>query len=441
MKRKKKELLTIFREMIRKKTVSFEDMSQADAAEFAAFRALIAERFPYLAEAAEYRELGYNGMLFRVKGRSDRKPSVLMAHYDVVPADQEGWTHDPFGAELSGGRVYGRGTLDTKGTLFSIAAAVDQALSEGWIPKNDLYLSFGGEEETHGGTCGAIAEYLKNENIRPAFVLDEGGAVIPEGLPGLKKKAAMVGIAEKGTANYMLSVRAAGGHAATPPRHTAIGQLARAAVRIEKHPFPARLSEPVKKMFRELAPELPVYERFAFSHIGLFEPGVKLLAPRLGPTFNAMVRSTAALVIFEGRSAFNVLPDKAAMGVNVRILPGETKEGALNYLKKVVADPAVTVDLIDGTDPTPISDTACGEWQLLRRVVKRTWPDAAFGPYMLNGGTDSRFYSEISDHIYKFTPMEMTAAERKTVHGADESISVENLFTCVRFYGRLIREL
>ncbi len=441
MKLKKSVVIENFRDMIRKKTVSFEDMSLADEAEFAAFRALIPERFPHLAAAADYREIGGNGMLFHIKGQSDAKPSVLMAHYDVVPADQEGWTHDPFGAEISDGRIWGRGTLDTKGTLFSIVTSVDQALSEGWIPKNDLYLSFGGEEETHGETCGLIVETLRNENIRPAFVLDEGGAVIPEGVPGLKKKIAMVGIAEKGTANYMLTVRAKGGHAATPPKHTAVGQLARAAVRIENNPFPARLSDPVRKMFKELAHEVPPAERFAFSNIGLFEPGVKLLAPHLGPTFNAMVRSTAAVVIFEGRSAFNVLPDKAAMGVNVRILPGETKETALAHLKKIVADPEVDVLLIEGTDPTPVSDIDCPEWQLLREACSATWPDAAFGPYMLNGGTDSRFYSKISDHVYKFTPMEMTAKERGTVHGADESIAIENLLKCVRFYGRLIRML
>ena len=441
MKLQKSVVIENFREMIRKKTVSYEDMDRADAVEFAAFRALIPERFPHLWEAAEYREIGRGGMLFTVKGRSDAKPSVLMAHYDVVPADQDGWTCDPFGAEMKDGRIYGRGTLDTKGTLLSIVTAVDQALSEGWIPKNDLYLSFGAEEETHGDTCAEIVETLKNENIRPAFVLDEGGAVIPEGVPGLKKKLAMVGIAEKGTANYMLTVRDAGGHAATPPKHTAGGRLARAAVRIEEHPFPARLSASVRKMFKELAGEANPVVGAAFSNIGLFEPGVKILAPHLGPTFNAMVRSTAAVVLFEGASAFNVLPDKAAMGVNVRILPGETKESVLAYLKKVVADPKVSVELIDGTDPTPVSDIDCEEWQLLKRAAKETWPDAGFGPYMLNGGTDSRFYSEIADHIYKFTPMEMTAAERKTVHGANESISIDNLLTCVRFYGRLVREL
>ena len=440
MKLQKSVIIENFRDMIRKKTVSFEDMDHADAAVFAAFRALIPERFPHLWAAAEYREIGW-GMLFRIPGKSDAKPSVLMAHYDVVPADQDGWEHDPFGAEMADGRIYGRGTLDTKGTLLSILTAADQALSEGWIPKNDLYLSFSGEEEVRGESCAKIVTTLKNENIRPAFILDEGGAVIPEGVPGLKKKIAMVGIAEKGTANYMLTVRGTGGHAATPPKHTAVGQLARAAVRIENRPFPARLADPVRKMFKELAQEVPFYERFAFSNIGLFEPGVKFLAPHLGPTFNAMVRSTAAVVIFEGRSAFNVLPDKAAMGVNVRILPGETKETALLYLRKVVDDPEVSVDLIDGTDPTPVSEIDCEEWKMLRRVVSATWPDAGFGPYMLNGGTDSRFYSEISNHIYKFTPMEMTTAERGTVHGANESVSVENLFKCVRFYGRLVREL
>jgi carboxypeptidase PM20D1 len=161
----------------------------------------------------------------------------------------------------------------------------------------------------------------------------------------------------------------------------------------------------------------------------------------LGPTFNAMVRTTQALVTVDGGTAYNVLPDRASFVVNLRILPGETVESALEYLKRVVRDPDITVVLIDGTDPTPVSEIVCPEWQMLREVCVETWPDAVFAPYMLNGGTDSRFYHAISDHVYKFSPMEMTAAERGLVHGPDESIAIGNLLKTVIFYVKLLDRL
>ena len=411
MKFNKRKIIDDFRAMIRLKTISSDDPGKMDMAEFAAFRKLLVDRFPNIRAHADIREIPPTGILFRIRGESAEAPSVLMAHYDVVPADQEGWTCDPFGAEIRGDRIYGRGTLDTKGTLCSIMEAADRALSQGWIPKNDLYLSFGGEEEVSGETTGNIVDTLEREGVRPAFVLDEGGAVIPEGLPGLKKKAAMVGIAEKGTANYMLTVRAKGGHASTPPRHTAIGKLAKAAVRLEENPFPARLSTSVRLMFREIAKEVPIYERPAFAHAELLEP------------------------------AFNVLPDRAAMGVNVRMLEGDTPESICEELKKKVRDPDVEVNLIAGTPPTPVSEIDCAEWEMLKRVIRRVWKDVPVGPYQLNGGTDSRYYSGISDHVYKFTPMEMTAEERGTVHGANESVKIRSLLKTVQFYSILLEEL
>ena len=441
MKFNKRKIIDDFRAMIRLKTISSDDPGKMDMAEFAAFRKLLVDRFPNIRAHADIREIPSTGILFRIRGESAEAPSVLMAHYDVVPADQEGWTCDPFGAEIRGDRIYGRGTLDTKGTLCSIMEAADRALSQGWIPKNDLYLSFGGEEEVSGETTGNIVDTLEREGVLPAFVLDEGGAVIPEGLPGLKKKAAMVGIAEKGTANYMLTVRAKGGHASTPPRHTAIGKLAKAAVRLEENPFPARLSTSVRLMFREIAKEVPIYERPAFAHAELLEPAIKAAATVLGSSFNAMVRTTTAVVIFEGRSAFNVLPDRAAMGVNVRMLEGDTPESICEELKKKVRDPDVEVNLIAGTPPTPVSEIDCVEWEMLKRVIRRVWKDVPVGPYQLNGGTDSRYYSEISDHVYKFTPMEMTAEERGTVHGANESVKIRNLLKTVQFYSILLEEL
>lgn len=444
MKRSKKQVLDNFKAMIRLRTVSYEDESKRDQDEFRKFRELLKERYPHVFSVGEGWQVGQYGVLIRIPGRNPdpKKASVLMAHYDVVPVDGQKWSEEPFSAVEKDGRIYGRGTLDTKCTLCAIMEAAEYRASEGFVPEHDLFLSFGGEEEPSGPCCLEIVSFLNEKGVRPAFVLDEGGCAAPEGVPGLKKQVAMIGIAEKGTANYMVSIQGShGGHASTPPKHTVIGRLAQCAVNIENNPFPARLSSPVQLMFRELAPYVPLWERPFFEHPEAVAPAIELAASHLGPSFNAMVRSTTAITIFEGTSSFNVLPDGAAMGVNVRLLEGDTMESAAEYLRKTAGDPDVEVRLISGTDPTPVSDINCDEYQMLKGTVEETWKDTVAAPYQLNGGTDSRFYSKISNHIYKFSPMLMTKEERATVHGEDESIRVGNLFRMIAFYIRLIGKL
>ena len=437
----KEKIIEDFREMIRIPTVSVPDPEKLDRKAYLAFRSLLLKRFPSLYKAADVFSVAPTGILYHIRGKSAKAPSVLMAHYDVVPASADEWTRPPFAAEMDGGRIYGRGTLDTKSTLWAIAEAADNALASGWRPENDLYLSFGGEEETHGETTANIVKYLKSKGVRPAFVLDEGGAVIPEGVPGFHKKVAMVGIAEKGTANYMLSIQGKTGHASTPPKMTAAARLAKAAVRVSEYRFPARITPPVRQMFEELSDAASFPVKPLFANVAFLAPAVTAAASLAGAGTRAMVQTTAAVVILEANSAFNVLPSRAAMGVNLRLLPGETVESGAGHLRKAVRDSEIRVDILDGTDPTTISRIDCPQWEMLRKTVAKVWPDAAFAPYQLNGGTDSRFYHEISEFVYKFSPMEMTAAERATVHGADESISVDNLLKTVVFYSKLLEEL
>ena len=129
------------------------------------------------------------------------------------------------------------------------------------------------------------------------------------------------------------------------------------------------------------------------------------------------------------------------MGVNMRLLEGDTVESAAASLRSIIKDPGVRVDLISGTDPTPVSEINCKAWDTLKRVISRTWEDTIVAPYQMNGGTDSRFYTDICRHIYRFSPMVMTKEERSSVHGKNESISVDALMKAVVFYIRLMKEL
>lgn len=440
MKLQKEKVLDNFRAMLRIKTVSGED-SLNTREEFARFRALLKERYGAVFACAKGWRVGEYGVLIRLEGRAHDRPSVLMAHMDVVPAD-DGWESDPFGAALHGGRVYGRGALDTKCTLLSIMEAVQYCVENGFAPEQDIYLAFGGQEEISGPCMGEIVSFLEELGVYPDFVLDEGGSLIPEGLPGVPGLSAMIGISEKGTATYRVTIEdGRGGHASVPPRSTVAGRIAAAAAAIESRPAPARLSRSVRQMFKALAGETSPLLRPFFAHPELVAPAVCAAASLLGGTFNAMVRSTAAVTGIRSGTADNVLPTQAQLTVNMRLLEGDTLESTAARLRGIVRDPKARVELVQGTDPTGIADVSCAAYARLKDVIGETWPGAVIAPYQMNGGTDARFFERLTDHIYRFTPMIMTKEERASVHGRNESISVGALMRMIVFYIRLIERL
>ena len=232
-------------ELIRCRTISYEDAALIDQEEFQKFRNLLPSLFPKVYQTCTLYTPGVNGLLYHWKGRSSGDPVVLMAHYDVVPAVESQWQKPAFDAILEDGILWGRGTLDTKGTLCGILEAAEKLISEGFIPEHDLYFAFSGQEEINGTTCSSIVDWFEERSIHPAMVLDEGGAVVENVFPGVARACAVIGIAEKGLVNIEFHAKSRGGHASTPPVHTIVGELAQAVSDVENHPFPRQLTKPV----------------------------------------------------------------------------------------------------------------------------------------------------------------------------------------------------
>ncbi|MDQ4111871.1 MAG: M20/M25/M40 family metallo-hydrolase, partial [Actinomycetota bacterium] len=181
------------------------DGSGAEAKAFAQLHEALREHFPLLHSTLDLAPVGEHGLLFRWRGASAEKPVVLMAHQDVVPIAGE-WTHDPFGGQIVDGVIHGRGTLDDKGQLVAICAAVEGLLADGFEPAYDVWLSFGSDEETTGAAARAAVQELRNQGVEPWFVLDEGGAVAFDAFPGVAAPIGVVGVAEKGTTDVRLRV-------------------------------------------------------------------------------------------------------------------------------------------------------------------------------------------------------------------------------------------
>jgi carboxypeptidase PM20D1 len=364
-----------------------------------------------------------------------------MAHLDVVPVDESApWQHPAFSAEVVDGAIWGRGTLDDKGCVAAICEAVERLLADDHVPAQDVWLSFGCDEEVSGPTAPAAVAELVRRGVRPWLVLDEGGAVAYDAFPGVKRPVAAIGVAEKGTTSVLLRVEGRGGHASTPARHGPTARLARAIVRIDRSPMAARLPDTTVELMRTLAPHLPRPLRPVLGRADRIRPLLTRALTIAGPEAAAMARTTFAVTTLEGSPALNVIASSATAGVNIRVMPGDTVAGAIAHLRSVVDDDDVEITVVERGEPSAVS-TVGDAFDLLTSTVARLFPDAVPAPYVMAGATDSRHFTRICDHVFRFAPFAMTAAQRQAIHSYDEHLGVDAYLAGIEWYRLLLESL
>ena len=426
--------------LIRCKTVSYSDHTLEDDGEFRKLIALLPSLYPSVFAVCSFQELPDRALLFRWPGKSAGDPAVLMAHYDVVPADETKWEKPPFAAVIEDGVLWGRGALDTKVTVNAILSAANHLIGQGWQPEKDIYFAFSGGEEIAGNGAVNIVDYFIANGITPAIVVDEGGAVVQDVFPGVTEPCGLIGIAEKGMMNAHFKTISGGGHASSPPPKTPIGTLAKACRKVLDHPFKMHLTKPAAEMFDTLGRRSTFLYKVIFANLWCFAPVLDLICRLRGGELNALVRTTVAFTQMQGSNARNVIPPEASMVANMRLNPADTVESALDYLKKVIGDDSVEITTLESFQPSPISETGCEAWDKIATAVAETWRGCVVAPYLMVQCSDSRHYGKLSSHVYRFSAMDLTAEERRTIHGNNERIRLDALHRSVEFYIRLIKK-
>lgn len=425
--------------LVRCKTISNRNHDLEDDAEFQKFLKLLPELFPNVFANCEYTEFPDRGILLKWKGKTEGNPAVMMAHYDVVPVNEEGWEKPPFEGIIEDGVLWGRGTLDTKCSLNSALSAAEHLITSGFVPENDVYFAFSGGEEINGPGADHIVNWFAEKGIELGLVLDEGGAVVEDVFPGVKAPCGMIGIAEKGYMDVEYRTKSAGGHASAPKPHTPVGILSRACCRVENHPFKSHLTKPVAEMYDTLGRHSSFVYRMIFANLWCFGFVLDMICKSSGGELNALMRTTVAFTQMEGSSASNVIPPEAAMISNIRLNPADTMESGLEYLRKTVDDDEVSVTILRGFNPSRISSTDCPGWNKVASAVASTWKGSLVTPYLMMQASDSRHYGKISDKVYRFSAMDLTKEERGTIHGHNERVRIEAICKSVEFYIRLLK--
>ncbi len=427
-------------QLIRCKTVSYTDPALEDNAEFEKLIALLPSLYPHVFDTCSFQQLPDRALLFHWKGNTAGDPAVLMAHYDVVPVDEDGWDKPAFDAVIEDGVMWGRGTLDTKVTFNGILSAADHLIAEGFTPEHDVYFAFSGGEEVNGKGAANVVDWFEENGIVPALVVDEGGGVVENVFPGVSAPCGMIGIAEKGLLNARYRVKSTGGHASAPKPNAPIDRLAAACCKVLKHPFPYHITPPVAAMFDTLGRHSSFVYRMIFANLWLFAPVLDLICKSSGGELNALMRTTVAFTQMKGSKAPNVIPPSAELVSNMRLNPYDTMASALDHLRRSVNDDSVEITAIDGMEPSRISVIDCPAWDKVTRAVASTWKGCLVSPYLMVQCSDCRHYGRISDKVYRFSAMDLTAEERATIHGHNERIRLETLYRSVEFFIRLMKQ-
>ena len=422
--------------LIKYETISYYDMKEPE--KFEGFHRLLKEVFPSVFEKCVTENFD-GSLLIKWEGKSKELPILFMNHHDVVEATGE-WKHDPFGGFIEDGRLWGRGTLDTKGGLYCMLRAAQELIDEGFVPERDIYFESACTEETDGSGADKISKILRERDIRFLYTLDEGGMMLHDPIGGADGDFAMVGMGEKGCADLKFVARSSGGHASTPGKDTPLVRLGKFMAAAESSGiFKTEMSKTVEEMLRRLAPTMSGPLKAVFASPTVFRHLITGIVPSVSATAGAMFKTTLAFTMAHGSEGLNVLPDEAYVTGNMRYSHHQGRDDSIDAIRRLAKKFDIETEIIDGGIDSPVTDYNGSGFKEVERAVKENFPGVITVPYIMTGASDSRYFKRNSDQNLRFAPFMIDDEQLKSIHGYDENIKTASLPPAVDFYKTLMK--
>ncbi|MFY9488031.1 MAG: M20/M25/M40 family metallo-hydrolase, partial [Solirubrobacterales bacterium] len=347
------------------------------------------------------------------------------------------WIHQPFAGVVADGSIWGRGAIDDKGSLIALFEGLELLTAQGFKPKRSVIVVSGHDEEVGGTGAKAAAAALKTSGTKALFTLDEGSAIITNA-PIVDGPAIMLAVTEKGYATLRVTAKAPGGHSSMPPEEIGTVTLAKAITAIHADQFPKRLDQPVLGTVQALAGAKGGAMQAIAANPWLFGGLIKSQMSGT-PAGAAQLHTTISPTMLQGSPKENVLPQTAFGLVNYRLAPWDRSADILTRAKKAVGDLPVEFSWErPPREASPVSSTTSQGWKFIRAAAESEAPNTPVVPFMVVGGTDSRYLTDVSEDVYRFQAMRLSTTEAAMIHGTNEHISIENLSMMIRFFTRLI---
>ena len=433
------EYAQLLSKLIKVETISSRE--NQDISKFHAFHKVLRETYPKLFATVECEEFD-GSLMLKWKGTdSSLKPVLLMNHHDVVEASGE-WTHPAFSGEIADGKVWGRGTLDTKGGLAMMLQAAEELIAEGVTPKRDIYFVSTCTEEVGGEGGDAISLALKERNIEFYMVLDEGGMIMYDPIGGADGTFAMIGVGEKGYMDLKFIAKSNGGHASAPGKDTPLVRLGKFMAEAEKAAcFDVQVSDTVKEMLSRFAPTMSGIMKTACSNVNTFKPALKKIMPMISPAGAALLRTTLAFTMSKGSDGTNVIPQEAWVVGNMRFSHHQGKKASVEAITALAKKYDLETVITDDGMESGITDFRGEAFRFVEKAVHNVFPEYKPVPYIMNAATDSRYFTRVCDNCIRFVPFKIDNQQLNSVHGIDENVDISTLAPAVDFYRYVIKEV
>jgi acetylornithine deacetylase/succinyl-diaminopimelate desuccinylase-like protein len=381
-------------------------------------------------------------LVARLRGTGARKPILLLAHLDVVPARREDWSFDPFKLTEQDGYYYARGSSDDKFMAAAFVTNMIRYKQEGYKPDRDIILALETDEEILDADALGIQWLLKNHRdlIDAEFALNEGGGV---GMKNGKPIRNHVQTTEKVYLSYRLDVKNRGGHSSIPVRDNAIYRLAEGLVRLSKFSFPQKFNETTRAYFERIAQFETEQTAADIRAVLSDKPDPSAMSfTRLATNsgYNAQMRTTCVATMLEGGHAVNALPQLASAKVNCRIMPGEAIEEVKATLERVLADEQIVVTQLHQpvlSAPSALHEEIMGA---IEKLSQQFWPGAVVLPVMSAGATDGSYLRNAGIPTYGHSGLAGEMSDFRA-HGKDERVLVKSFFEGDEYLYRLVKSL